>query len=67
MSAAELEIPQETEEDRVVRWRVHELERAGYEKRWALFLALRSDVDLHRAVDLLARGCDPSLAVKILA
>ena len=67
MASTDLQTPFETEAERIERWRAEELERAGYERRWALFLALRPDVDLHRAVDLLARGCEPALAVKILA
>jgi hypothetical protein len=56
----------ETESERVLRWRADELKRAGYDDRLALKLALRSHVDLHRAVDLLRRGCDPVLAARIL-
>jgi hypothetical protein len=29
-------------------------------------LAHRPDVDLHRAIELLERGCKPELALKIL-
>jgi hypothetical protein len=57
----------ETEAERVLRWRVEELARAGYDDRLALKLALRAHVDLHRAVDLVRRGCDPGLAARILA
>jgi hypothetical protein len=56
----------ETESERVLRWRVDELKRAGYDERLALKLALRRHVDLHRAVDLLRHGCDPALAARIL-
>jgi hypothetical protein len=56
----------ETESERVLRWRVDELKRAGYDERLALKLALRRHVDLHRAVDLLRQGCDPALAARIL-
>ena len=42
------------------------LERAGYEPRAAGRLAVRHDVDLHTAIDLLERGCPQDLALKIL-
>lgn len=66
MAAAEAEVHEETEHERIERWRVEELERAGYSVRAAARLAASSEVDLHRAVDLLERGCTPELAVKIL-
>ncbi len=56
----------ETESERVLRWRVDELSRAGYDDRLALKLALQPHVDLHRAVDLLRNGCEPALAAQIL-
>jgi hypothetical protein len=56
----------ETEADRVLRWRVDELVRAGYTERLALRLASRRHVDLHQAVELLARGCPPETAARIL-
>jgi hypothetical protein len=56
----------ETESERVLRWRVDELSRAGYDDRLALKLALQPHVDLHRAVDLLRNGCEPTLAAQIL-
>jgi hypothetical protein len=64
-AAAELTI-QETEQDRIERWRAEELERAGYEAAAASLLATRSDVDLHYAIDLLRNGCAPELALQIL-
>ena len=56
----------ETEQDRIVRWRAEELERAGYEAYAASLLASRNDVDLHYAIDLLRNGCVPELALQIL-
>jgi len=56
----------ETESERVLRWRVDTLRQAGYDERLALKLALRRHVDLHRATDLLRRGCEPELAARIL-
>jgi hypothetical protein len=56
----------ETEEQRIERWRCDELERAGYDRGSAAELARRSDVDLHVAVGLLKQGCPPKLALEIL-
>ena len=50
----------------VVGWRFDELQRAGYEERVAMELALRPDVDLHLAVDLPRRGCPIDTALRIL-
>lgn len=65
MTAAQIQIT-ETEAERVQRWRVEELERAGYDTQSATELAERSDVDLHRAVELIEAGCSIELAVQIL-
>jgi hypothetical protein len=63
-----LETPtwEQDELDRVERWRQDELERAGFAPPDAARLAARADVDLHRAVELLQRGCPKDLALKIL-
>jgi hypothetical protein len=66
MSQTELHVLEDTELDRIERWRAEELVRAGYGKRAAERLAARHDVDLHLAVGLLERGCPPELALKIL-
>lgn len=63
---SEFELLEETEGERVVRWRAEELERAGFEEREALKLALRPDIDLHVAVDLVRRGCPLETALRIL-
>jgi hypothetical protein len=64
MTAAELVY--ESELTQVERWRIDELERAGYDARAATTLAARHDIDLHSAVDLLRKGCSPELALQIL-
>ena len=64
MTAAEMVY--ESELTQVERWRIDELERAGYDPKAAMTLAARHDVDLHRAVDLLHKGCSPELALQIL-
>jgi hypothetical protein len=66
MAAIELHVETETERQRVERWRIEELKRAGYDSSSALMLAASPEVDLHRAIDLLGRGCPIDLAVKIL-
>jgi hypothetical protein len=55
-----------TEQELVEHWRSSELERAGYPAELAAELATRTDVDLHRAAELLQRGCSPELAASIL-
>ena len=66
MPAAEVHLRDETETERIQRWRAEELERAGYDPGSALELAARSDVDLHLAVELIERGCGIDIALKIL-
>lgn len=66
MSETEIYVLEDTELLRIEHWRTEELERAGYSRRAAGRLAARHDVDLHRAVELVRRGCDPELALRIL-
>ena len=66
MAVTDISIIEQSEIERIERWRAEELERAGYEPRAAGRLAVRHDVDLHTAVELLQRGCPPDLALKIL-
>jgi hypothetical protein len=56
----------ETELERVERWRADELMRAGFDPASAIALAARLDIDLHRAAELVDRGCSPELALQIL-
>jgi hypothetical protein len=56
----------ETELERVERWRADELIRAGYDPAAAAQLAARHDVDIRRAAAMLAQGCPPDLALRIL-
>jgi hypothetical protein len=53
------------EADRVLLWRISRLVEAGYDDVAAVEVGL-SSVDLHRAVDLLERGCPSGVAVRIL-
>ena len=66
MTVAEFSSLGEEEATAVLRWRFAQLARSGYGLRAAITLALRVDVDLHRAADLVERGCPPSLALQIL-
>jgi hypothetical protein len=56
----------ETEQERVERWRLEELLRAGFDPDAAAELAPRFDIDLHHAIELIDRGCPPALAREIL-
>ena len=66
MQTSELELAEDTEADRVMRWRVEELQRAGYGQRESVKLAMRADIDLHLAIDLLRNGCPTKTALEIL-
>ncbi len=56
----------ETERERVIRWRVEQLAKAGYSWPAAMVIAANTQVDLHAAVELIERGCLPEVAVRIL-
>ncbi len=60
------EITEQTELERIERWRADALIRGGYDAEQAMALAVRHDVDLHRAIELLQRGCTAELALQIL-
>jgi hypothetical protein len=66
-TAAEIQVgDREEESERVLLWRLEELQRAGYERRMARNLAERSYIDLHRATALLRQGCPIDTALRIL-
>jgi len=50
----------------VLEWRLEQLERAGFKGEEVIELAERRDVDLHDALRLVAAGCPPALAARIL-
>jgi hypothetical protein len=56
----------ESEPERVFRWRLQQLARAGYDYRLAFKLALRPHVDLHEAMQLVGSGCPANVAARIL-
>ena len=63
---ADTELVEESEAERVERWRDEELRRAGYDAEAAALLAPRHDVDLHVAIALIGQGCPTDLALEIL-
>lgn len=63
---AEVEAPVPTEEEQIAWWRAEVLERVGYTGWMANVLAVKKDVDLHLAVELLAKGCPERTAARIL-
>ena len=54
-----------SEQAKVEGWRLHVLMEAGYPLPLAERLA-GSNADLHRAVELIAQGCEPHTAAEIL-
>ncbi|HEU0337417.1 MAG TPA: hypothetical protein VFR43_12720 [Gaiellaceae bacterium] len=67
MSAANLQTTRtDSELELVEQWRLEALERAGYDPESAAVIAASHEIDLHSAVDLLARGCSVALALQIL-
>jgi len=62
----ELDVTDE-EDDPVFLWRFEQLEHAGYDTCSAAMLASRHSIDLHEAVALIAKGCPPLTAVRILS
>jgi len=65
VAAVEHEHPQ-VDDDRVVGWRFEVLRRAGYDSADALQLATAREIDVRLAERLLANGCPPATAVRIL-
>lgn len=65
--SAEVDIVEiSTEAERVVAWRLRTLLESGYPVELAETIADSVEVDLHRAVDLVASGCSPETAARIL-
>ena len=56
----------DTERERVIRWRVEQLAKVGYSWPAAMVIAANTQVDLHLAVELVEQGCRPEVAVRIL-
>jgi hypothetical protein len=54
------------ESNSIVAWRREQLTSVGYSDWDAEIVAARTDVDLHVACGLVAYGCPPALALRIL-
>ncbi len=65
MTVAEVERLDDLEME-ILRWRFHELLRAGYADNDALTLTTHREVDLHLATELPRRGCPHATALRIL-
>ena len=59
------ELLETDEQSRVESWRLHVLIEAGYPLHLAERIAA-AEVDLHRAVELIGQGCEPTTAAEIL-
>jgi hypothetical protein len=55
----------QSERDKVAGWRLHVLIEAGYPLPLAEKLA-QSEADLHTAVEIVRKGCEPLTAAEIL-
>ena len=66
MAPAEAISQVETERERVTQWRITQLAAAGYDGESALLIGIDWSIDLHRALDLLKRGCSVENALQIL-
>jgi hypothetical protein len=53
--------------DEVVRWRCQQLLESGFAPALAARIAKNAHYDLHALIELVERGCQPDLAVRILA
>jgi hypothetical protein len=53
--------------DQVVRWRCEQLVESGFAPALATRIAEDTHYDLHALIELVERGCQPELAVRILA
>jgi len=66
LSAAELEFLDEPDVVELILCRLDQLKRVGCVSPDCAVLAGRVDVSVEAAVDLVARGCPPELALRIL-
>ena len=59
--------PTQHDEEQVVAWRREQLAQAGFPLPLAARVAGDPRYDLHALIELVERGCDPELAVRIFA
>jgi len=57
---------EEADSDGVLTWRYASLRRGGYAPDDAARIASARTIDLHWAVELIERGCEPAVALRIL-
>jgi hypothetical protein len=57
----------ETKNDNVIAWRRNQLVAAGFPEPLARSFARDGRYDLHALIELVEHGCDPLLAMRILA
>ena len=62
-----MELEQKTADRDVMLWRRDQLLGSGFGARLASELADDGRYDLHALIELVERGCQPELAVRILA
>ncbi len=53
--------------DEVVRWRREQLTGSGFPLRLAARIANDPRYDLHTLIELVEQGCQPDVAIRILA
>ena len=58
-------VDRHSERAKVESWRLHVLIEAGYPLPLAEKLAAALDADLHAAVELVGKGCEPRVAAEI--
>ena len=66
MTAEQFEDLQTDEAAEVLAWRFDALCRTGFDLDAAAVLAANVEVDLHKAIELVRRGCPTELAARIL-
>jgi len=66
MTAAQFEALQVDEAADVLAWRFDLLCRGGFDIESAAVVASNVEVDLHDALQLVRRGCEPHTAIRIL-
>jgi len=66
MTTAEFSRLGTEEATQILRWRLRTLAAAGYDLDDAVVVASNVQIDLHRAVELVRRGCPSGTAVRIL-
>ena len=57
---------EQTQDERVLEWRVEQLAAAGFSGQTLFSLAVRLEIDLNAAQALMQAGCPPETAYRIL-